>query len=236
MSEDQRTIRSFILAGGLGTRLRPISGPTPKGMMPVGGQPFLARLIDRLAAQRLTDIVLCLGYGAEDITTYFDAHSIAGVRVQYSVEPEPRGTAGALRVADRYWADENLVLNGDTELSFDFGDFLAFHQNARAELTIGSVPVADASAFGRIRAGDDGKVLEFMEKDELPYPGSVNAGIYLAGRAALAAIPARPQVSIEKDWIPSLLREGRRVYACAIATEFIDFGTPENYRRLTGCV
>ena len=235
MSEEIRTIRTFVLAGGLGTRLRPISGPTPKGMMPVGGQPFLARLLERLAEQRLTDVVLCLGYGAAEIAAYFDARPIAGASVRYSVEPEPRGTAGALLVAEPYWADENLIMNGDTEMIFDFGDILSFHRGVQSELTIGIVPVADASTFGRVRSRDDGRVQEFMEKDELPYPGSVNAGIYLTGRAALEAIPVRKHASIEKDWIPALLREDRRVYACAIATNFIDFGTPENYRRLTGC-
>src|SRR5207245_622803 len=120
MSEEIRTIRTFILAGGLGTRLRSVSGPTPKGMMPVGGQPFLERLIQRVSEQQLTDVVLCLGYGASEIMAYFDAHPIAGVQLQYSVEPEPRGTAGALRVAEPCWIHENLILNGDTELFFEF--------------------------------------------------------------------------------------------------------------------
>jgi len=205
-------------------------------MMPVGGQPFLARLIERLAEQNLSSIVLCLGYGAADISAYFDAHPVPHVRLRCSAETEPRGTAGALRVAQPYWADENLILNGDTELRFDFGNFYQYHRKQQADVTIGAVPVPDASGFGRVRSTDDGRVIEFMEKDELPYPGLVNAGIYLATRRALGAIPARPVVSIEKEWIPSLLREGRPVYAHAIAKEFIDFGTPDNYRRLTGCV
>ena len=229
-------VRTFILAGGLGTRLRPFSGVRPKGMMPVGGQPFLARLVERLADQNLSDMVLCLGYGAAEISAYFDAHPVPMVRLQYSVETEPRGTAGALRVAEPYWADENLILNGDTELRFEFGGFYEYHRRQLAHVTIGVVPVPDASGFGRVRSTDDGRVIEFMEKDELPYPGLVNAGIYLATRSPLSAIPARRAVSIEKEWIPMLLRKGLPVYACAIAEEFIDFGTPENYRRLTGCV
>jgi mannose-1-phosphate guanylyltransferase len=236
MSEQMPAVRTFILAGGLGTRLRPVSGARPKGMMPVGGQPFLERLIERLAAQHLSDIVLCLGYGAADISAYFNAHPIPHVRLRYSAEAEPRGTAGALRVAEPYWTDENLILNGDTELRFEFGAFYEYHRKPLADVTIGVVPVPDASGFGRVRSTDDGRVMEFMEKDELPYPGLVNAGIYLATRSALGAIPVRREVSIEKEWIPTLLREGLPVYACPIAEEFIDFGTPENYRRLTGCV
>ena len=232
MSEQRPGIRIFILAGGLGTRLRPVSGPRPKGMMPVGGQPFLERLIERLAEQHLTDIVLCLGYRAADISAYFDSRPVPQVRLRYCEETEPRGTAGALRVAEPFWADENLILNGDTELRFEFGAFCEYHRKHQAEVTIGVVPVPDASGFGGVRATDDGRVLEFMEKDELLYPGLVNAGIYLASRGALGAIPPKLKVSIEREWIPSLLREGRSVYACTIAEEFIDFGTPENYRRL----
>src|SRR5437763_1513869 len=91
MSSHARTLRTFILAGGLGTRLRAVSGNRPKGMMPVGGQPFLARLVERLAEQQLSDIVLCLGYGAAEIRSYFEAHTLSAVRVHYSVETEPRG-------------------------------------------------------------------------------------------------------------------------------------------------
>lgn len=234
MNEHTPGVRTFILAGGLGTRLRPVSGTRPKGMMPVGGQPFLARLIERLAAQQLLDIVLCLGYGAGDIVEYFESHPIRDVRLRFSIETEPRGTAGALQVAEAHWGDVNLIMNGDTELRFDFQAYCEYHQTQGSEVTIGVVSVSDASGFGRVRASDEGRVMEFMEKDELPYPGLVNAGIYLAARGALNAIPARREVSIEKEWIPSLIREGRPVYACAIAEEFIDFGTPENYRRLTG--
>jgi NDP-sugar pyrophosphorylase family protein len=235
-SERMPGVRTFILAGGLGTRLRPLSGARPKSMMPVGGQPFLERLIERLGEQQLSDIVLCLGHGAADISAYFDVHAIPNVRLQYSKESEPRGTAGALRVAETYWADENLILNGDTELRFEFGRFSKCHRTHHADITIGTVPVRDTSGFGCVRATDDGRVLEFREKDKLRQAGLVNAGIYLATLGALSVIPEQREVSIEKEWIPSLLHAGRPVFACSVAEEFIDIGTPENYRRLTGCV
>jgi NDP-sugar pyrophosphorylase family protein len=224
--------RTFILAGGLGTRLRPVSGLRPKGMMPIGDQPFLERLIEPLAGQNVSEIVLCLGYGALEITEYFDAHPVSGVCVRYSMEAEAQGTAGALREAGQYWQDETLVLNGDTELQFDVSALLDFHRRQRAAVTIGLARVHDAAQFGRVRCAHDGRVLEFVEKDGVPDAGFVNAGVYLASRRALNLIPAAGQVSIEKDWMPALLREGHPVYGCAVADEFTDIGTPENYRRL----
>ncbi len=97
---DDGLARVFILAGGLGTRLRPVSGDTPKGLMPVGGKPFLRRLAERLTAQGFADIVLCLGHGAAAISGHFEAEPLPGATLRFSVEPEPRGTAGALRVAE----------------------------------------------------------------------------------------------------------------------------------------
>src|SRR5262245_60378040 len=119
-------LRTFILAGGLGTRLRAVSGERPKALMPVAGQPFLRRLLERLIAQDLRECVLCLGYGAQSIITYFAEHPVRAMQLRYSIESEPRGTAGALRVAQAFWAEQNFILNGDTELDFDFWSFLAY--------------------------------------------------------------------------------------------------------------
>jgi D-glycero-alpha-D-manno-heptose 1-phosphate guanylyltransferase len=232
VSEQTPGLRTFILAGGLGTRLRPVSGPHPKGMMPIGDQPFLERLIERLAGQKLSEIVLCLGYGAAEIRAYFDAHPNQDINVRYSIEPEPEGTAGALREARQYWLDENFILNGDTELQFDLASFLDYHRRQQAEVTVALAHVHDASRFGRVQCANDGRVLEFVEKDGVPDAGFVNAGVYLASRRALNTIPQAGQVSIEKDWVPALLREGHPVYGCAIADGFTDIGTPDDYRRL----
>src|SRR5438477_7067315 len=114
---------TFILAGGMGTRLRSVSPDLPKALMPVGGEPFLQRLLKRLATQSLQEVVLCLGFGAEAIIAYLEAHPLPSPRLHYSVEAEPRGTAGALRVAEDYWRDLNLILNRDTECPFAFQTF-----------------------------------------------------------------------------------------------------------------
>jgi mannose-1-phosphate guanylyltransferase len=224
--------QTFILAGGLGTRLRSLSGSRPKALMPVAGKPFAQRLLVRLAAQGMGGAVLCLGYGATDIVAHFETHPLPGMQVHYSIESEPRGTAGALRTAQTYWADHNLILNGDTELEFDIARFFDYHRAKQSELTMGLVEVADAARFGRVVAARDGKLVNFLEKDGGHTPGLVNAGVYLAECCVLESIPEGRSVSLETEWLPALIRDKIGVYGVPIATAFIDMGTPEDYERL----
>ncbi len=225
-------LMTFILAGGLGTRLRELSGDRPKGLMPIGGQPFLQRLLERLAAQGLSECVLCLGYRADAIIAHFMAQPIANLQLHFSVETEPRGTAGALRVAEAYWRAHNFILNGDTEITFDFASLQQFHHTQQATVTIGLTHVADASRFGRVQLNETGQVRAFLEKDGVAQDGFVNAGMYLAAAEALASIPTTGAYSIEKEWLPSLLRQSRAIYGYVVAPEFIDIGTPADYWRL----
>lgn len=222
----------FILAGGLGTRLRALSGAQPKSLMPIGGQPFLRRLLERLAAQGLNECVLCLGYGAQSIVEYFAEQPLENITLHFSIESAPRGTAGALREAKRYWAEQNLILNGDTEAQFDFLHFSEYHRTKHAAVTLGLAQVADAARYGRVLLDEEGRVRAFVEKDGLPRGGLINAGLYLATADALAHIPAHDAVSIEREWLPDLLSRGGAVYGCVVASAFVDIGTPEDYWRL----
>ena len=222
----------FILAGGLGTRLRAVSGERPKGLMSVGGQPFLQRLLERLVAQNLHECALCLGYGAQSISNYFAEHPVRDMALHLSIEAEPRGTAGALRVAQACWAEQNLILNGDTEIAFDFQSFFDDHRTKQGAVTIGLAQVDDAARYGRVLLGDGGRVNAFLEKDGEQRGGLVNAGVYLATYHALGQIPAQGQVSIEHGWLPDLLRRDFSLYGVVIAAEFTDIGAPEDYWRL----
>ena len=114
--------------------------------------------LKQLARQQLDDVVLCLGYGAEAIIAYFEAQPLPSPRLYFSVEAEPRGTAGALREAENYWSDFNLILNGDTECLFAFQPFYEYHRTKCADLSIGLAPAADSTRFGRVVTGADGRV------------------------------------------------------------------------------
>ena len=225
-------VMTFILAGGTGTRLRSVSADGPKALMPVGGEPFLQRLLKQLARQQLDDVVLCLGYGAEAIIAYFEAQPLPSPRLYFSVEAEPRGTAGALREAENYWSDFNLILNGDTECPFAFQPFYEYHRTKCADLSIGLAPAADSTRFGRVVTGADGRVETFLEKNSVPHDGFVNAGMYLSNRRSLDEIPRRGAWSVERDWLPGLLRSGFALYGLPVAESFVDIGTPEDYWRL----
>ncbi|MBI1802223.1 MAG: hypothetical protein HYR71_11420, partial [Chloroflexi bacterium] len=157
---------------------------------------------------------------------------IEGLRLTFSVEAEPRGTAGALRAAEPWWGEQNLVLNGDTEIAFDLAGFYAHHRNWEADVTVGLAVVDDAARFGRASVAGDGRLLAFSEKDDRHTGGLVNAGVYLCSRRALSLIPATGYASIERDWLPLLLERGLAVYAIEVATHFTDIGTPEDYWRL----
>jgi NDP-sugar pyrophosphorylase family protein len=225
-------LQTFILAGGLGTRLRPISGSTPKALMPIAGETFLDRLLGRLRAQRIRRVVLCLGYGAEAIIEHVELQPFADLEVAFSVEQAPRGTAGALRVAQSFWAEQNLILNGDTELQFDISHLCKYHTEHYAAVSIGLAQVSDAACYGRVTCTADGRLTAFLEKDGRHEPALVNAGVYLSDRSALERIPPESTYSIEKDWLPCLLTENIPVFGAQIAKEFIDIGTPDDYRRL----
>lgn len=201
--------------------------------MPVGGKPFLRGLTERLMRQGFDDIVLCLGHGAAAIIDYFAREPLPGAALHFSLETEPRGTAGALRVAEPFWLEQNLIMNGDTELDCDYRALAGAHKAAGAAVTIALAQVPDSARYGRVQCDVEGRVSAFLEKDGEHRPGLVNAGVYAGTRAALARIPAAGMASIERDWLPGLLRDGRPVIGVVVADRFTDIGTPDDYWRLT---
>jgi len=198
----------------------------------VGGEPFLQRLLKQLAAQPLNEVVLCLGYGADQIIAYFEAHPLSELRLHYSVEAEPRGTAGALRAAEKYWSDLNLIMNGDTELPFAFESFCEYHRTMCADLSMVLAPAFASTRYGQVLTGADDRVEHFLEKQAVPPGGLVNAGVYLSNRRSLDEIPRSGIYSIERDWLPALVQRGFALYALTVAESFLDIGTPEDYWRL----
>jgi NDP-sugar pyrophosphorylase family protein len=200
--------------------------------MPVGGKPFLRRITERLMRYGFHDIVLCLGHGAAAIVDYFAEEPLRGAALTFSAESEPRGTAGALRVAEPFWLEQNLIMNGDTELDCDYRALVGAHTASGADVTIALAQVPDSARYGRVLCDAGGRVSAFLEKDGAHQPGLVNAGVYVAMREALTRIPDVGMASIERDWLPGLLRDGRLVIGVVVADGFTDIGTPDDYWRL----
>lgn len=227
-------MRAVVLVGGEGTRLRPLTQTTPKGLLPIANQPFLERQLDWMAGHGIDEVVLSLGYLPDAFVAHFTADEYAGVRLRYAVEPEPMGTAGAIRfAAEATGIDERFVVcNGDVLTALDLGALVGFHDEHAAEATIHLVRVPDPSAFGVVPTHADGEVAAFVEK---PPPGRaptdwVNAGTYVLEPAVLERIPAGMNVSIERETFPRMLETRGCLYAFASDVYWLDIGTPDKYR------
>jgi mannose-1-phosphate guanylyltransferase len=226
-------MQALVLAGGEGTRLRPLTLTTPKPVLPLAGRPFLSFMLDWLARHGVDEALLSLGYRAEVVRDVLgdERH---GMRLRYVVEDEPLGTAGPLRLA----ADEGmlsgrvLVVNGDCLTDLDLTALLRRHEETGAAGTIALAAVDDTSHFGVVPTADDGRVEDFLEKPTGPAPTNrINAGTYVLEEHVLDLIPRGRAVSIEREIFPQLVGAG--LYGYAFDDYWIDIGTPERYLEAT---
>lgn len=230
---DLERIDAAVLAGGLGTRLRSLVADRPKVLADVGGRPFLAHLLDRLAEAGFRRVVLLTGYLGDLVEKAFGPE-YRGLELVYSREPEPLGTGGALALAEPLFrSDPVMVMNGDSLVRLDYAGFLARFIESSAVAGLAAARVADVSRFGRLVLDPDGKVTAFEEKNAGVGPGFVNAGVYLLSRTFLQSIP-QGTVSLEKDVFPLFI--GRGLYGFPMETDFLDIGVPDDYLRAEGYV
>lgn len=221
--------QALILAGGLGTRLRDTLGALPKPMAPVRGKPFLEYQLCALRAQGVTDIVLSVGYRAAVICDYFASGARWGVHIRYSQEGQPRGTAGALKLAAPLLEEFFFVLNGDTFTEFPLTALAAFHRQQHALGTLALCAQRDPRAYGAVTLATNGRVIDLREKKAAPPPDEepvlVSAGMYVLERSVLAAIPSDRAVSLETETFPQLVARGAPLYGLVLPGYFIDIGT-----------
>lgn len=219
---------AVILCGGKGTRLQGVVSDRPKPMAEVNAKPFLELLMDYAAGYGFKRFVLCAGYMGGMIRDYFAARPLP-YEVQVAIETEPLDTAGAVKNAEPLIKSERfLAMNGDSIVRADLKAFAAFHEARRPSASLAAARKADASAFGTLSVGADGKLLAFREKAAAA-SGLVNAGIYIFERQVLADIPAGRRYSLERDLFPALAAKGG-VNVFEVPGELIDIGTPESYR------
>jgi mannose-1-phosphate guanylyltransferase len=226
-------VKAVVLVGGEGTRLRPLTYETPKPLLPIANQPFLERQLAWMESHGIDHVVLALGYLPDAFVAQFPEGSFGKVRLQYVVEGEPLGTAGAIRyAAEMAGIDERFVVcNGDVLTALDLGGLVRFHDERGGEATIHLVRVTDPSAFGVVPTHPDGEVKAFVEK---PPPGTaptdwVNAGTYVLEPSVLARIPARMNVSVEREIFPRMLDRRGGLFGCQSDVYWIDIGTPDKY-------
>lgn len=225
-------MQAIVLVGGEGTRLRPLTSDVPKPAVTLVDRPFLAYAIEWLAAHGVTEVVLACGFLPDVLREALrDEEQRAGVTITYVAEPEPLGTAGAIRFAadalgDRL-EDRFFALNGDVLADLDLSALVRAHEERGASATIGLHPVDDSSAYGLVRCDEAGRVLEFTEKTGEAVPGEINAGAYVLERSVLDLVPAGQAVSIEREVFPRLV--GRGLCGLLLNGYWMDIGTPERY-------
>jgi NDP-sugar pyrophosphorylase family protein len=216
-----------ILAGGLGTRLRPVVADRPKALAEVRGRSFLAYLLDQLTEAGARRVVLCTGHLGKQVQAEF-GQSYGPLRLAYSQEATPLGTAGALRLAlPLLNSSAVLVMNGDSLCDVDLSAFWSWHRERGAKASLVLTKVPDTSRYGRVNVSQNGDVLRFDEKGRECGPGWINAGIYLIARPLIEATPANRAVSLEREMFPAWVGQG--LYGYQTRGRFLDIGTPEAY-------
>ncbi len=227
-------MQALILAGGKGTRLRPLTVYTPKPIVPIANRPLLLYQIDLLRNAGITDITLSLSYQPDKIEQIMGNGSEIGVNLRYITEPSPMGTGGAYRFAADATKETTIVLNGDILTSLKLTDLIEFHRLRKAEATIALVPVDNPARYGVAQVDDDGRVLVFVEKptsEQLPHlANTINAGVYILEPSILDLIAKDANRSFEHHVFPEILTKGVPFYGFVINDEYwLDIGTPESY-------
>ena len=234
---------AIILAGGLGTRLRTVLPDTPKCMAPVNGKPFIAHVIDYLAAQQITNFIFSLGYKHEIIidfieTTYKDTFTHdsrftihdSPLTIHYSIEPEPLGTGGAIQFACKKATEKNIVVvNGDTLFKADIQKQMAFHESHDADCTLGLKQMQQFERYGVVELNEADSVKCFKEKQYYE-EGLINCGLYILNRENFLNKDLPAKFSFEKDYLEKYYSQ-YKMFGFVQDAYFIDIGIPEDYKR-----
>ncbi|MCL4845205.1 MAG: NDP-sugar synthase [Acidobacteria bacterium] len=228
-------MKAILLAGGKGTRLRPLTLHTPKPIVPIFDRPFLLYQIELLKQiPEITEVILSLNYQPRRIEELFGDGGDLGLGIRYVVEPAPLGTGGAVKYAERYLDDSVVVFNGDVLTEIDLVAVLKLHRERAAKATIVLTPVEHPAAYGLVETHPDGAVRRFLEK---PSPdqitcNTINAGIYVLEPETFDRIPKDTNWSIERSYFPSLVERGETFVAYVYDGYWIDIGTPAKYQQV----
>lgn len=224
-------MKALFLAGGMGTRLRPLTDHLPKPMVPIMGIPLLERSIKELKRCGVNEIVLSTCYKSDCIESHFDADSRSGMKIHCICEEKPLGTGGAIKNCQKYFDGTFLIFNSDILCNIDLKALVQFHRQKGADVTIAATKVENPSSYGVIEYNSEEYIVSFTEK---PKPGEeksnfINAGIYVFEPKVLDLIAADQPVSIERDTFPLLLKKGFKMAVFRGDNYWIDIGTPKKY-------
>ena len=226
-------MKAVVMAGGEGTRLRPLTSNQPKPMVPIVGKPCMEHILDLLRAHGLTDVVVTVAFLPQAIRSYFGDGENLGLQIEYSVEESPLGTAGSVRHASDRLDDTFLVISGDALCDIDLGKIVEFHREKGAAVTIGLKSVENPLEFGIVVTDENGKVERFLEKPSWGqvFSDTINTGIYVLEPEVLRHIPTDRPYDFSKELFPLLLEMGRPIYGYVCEGYWQDIGNLDQYRQ-----
>ena len=214
-----------ILAGGLGTRLRPLTDNLPKPMIKIDNRPFLEILINFLKKNGLTKFILCTGHHSNIIENYFGRGEKFGIDIQYSQERQPLGTAGAIKNASKKLDDEFIVINGDTFVKLDYDEFFNYSKNKKRQCVVAGYKISNKNREGNLLVDNKLNVISYHKNDKSNQMNYVDAGVYFFKKEVFFSTPEKS--SIEYDLLPNLASNNKvSLYPCK--DDFFDIGTFEN--------
>lgn len=222
-------MQALVLVGGKGTRLRPLTTDIPKPVLTLVDRPFLSYMIEWLASHGVDDIVFACGFLPDQMEEVLGVGEDGGPKLSYVAEPEPFGTAGAIKFAEEHLEDRFFALNGDVLTDLDLTALWNSHIERGASASLGLYPVDDPTGYGLVDLDPEGHVLDFHEKPEPEHAGAglINAGTYVIEKTVLDSIDAGRDVSIEREVFPALVGHG----LCGLRLDgyWKDIGLPERY-------
>lgn len=225
-------MKAIILAGGEGKRLKAVTGDLPKPMVPILGKPVLERIIGLLRQHGITDICATLKYNPQPITDYFGDGREFGVRLTYSYEDTPLGTAGGVKQCQGFWEGEDfLIISGDAACDFDLSLFIQEHEEHRPAVSIALYPHPEPLQYGLALSDRTGKIIHFTEKPtwEQVVTNLINTGIYLISPHAMDYVPEHSAYDFGKELFPALLAYGEEIRGVPMDGYWCDIGTPRAY-------
>jgi mannose-1-phosphate guanylyltransferase len=224
-------MKAVILVGGLGTRLRPLTCNTPKPMIPLVNQPFIEHMLENLREQGIDEAILAVQYLADRFRELLGDGSRLGLKVHIIEEPEPRGTAGAVKNVEHLLDGTTFVFNGDVMTDLDLQEMLAFHREHSSKLTIALTPVEDPTAFGLVETDAQGRIHRFVEKpppDEIT-TNMINAGTYIIEPELFRYVPPNQHYMFERGLFPVVLQTQDPMFGYPSRAYWTDVGKPATY-------
>jgi mannose-1-phosphate guanylyltransferase/phosphomannomutase len=226
-------MRAVVMAGGEGTRLRPLTSNQPKPMVPIVGKPCMEHILELLKRHGFEDVIVTLAFLPQAIRSYFGDGEGLGLRIEYSVEESPLGTAGSVRLASGRLDDTVLVISGDALCDIDLGAVVAFHRERQAAVTIALKSVENPLEFGIVVTDEDGRIERFLEKPSWGqvFSDTINTGIYVLDPDVLKHVPTDRPYDFSKELFPLLLEMGRPLYGMVCEGYWQDIGNLDQFRQ-----